>query len=252
MKVKFLGTGSSNGVPEIGCDCAVCKSNDIRDRRKRASVLISIRGKRLLIDCGPDFKDQIIEEPFNKIDGILITHEHYDHVGGIDDLRAFSVFGNVELYANRLTSKSLMNRIPYCFAKKKYPGVPCLHLNILEDDHPFFVDNIEVLPIQVMHYKLPIFGYRIDNFAYLTDVLTLPENEYEKLKNLDVLVVSALRHEPHISHQTVAEALRMIERISPKKAYIIHVNHHIGLYAKEDAKLPEGVHLAYDGLEIII
>ena len=252
MKVKFLGTGCSIGVPEIGCVCPVCKSNDIRDRRKRASVLISIKGKRLLIDCGPDFKEQIIGEPFAKLDGLLLTHEHYDHVGGIDDLRAFGAFGDVELYANELTAKSLQNRIPYCFAKNKYPGVPSLHLNVLEDDNPFFVENIEITPVRVMHYMLPIFGYRIDNFAYLTDVLTVPEEEYGKLKNLDVLVVSALRHQPHISHQTLAQALKMIRRIAPKQAYIIHMSHRLGLHAEEDAKLPQGVNLAYDGLEITI
>ena len=252
MKIKFLGTGCSIGVPEIGCVCPVCKSNDIRDRRKRASVLISIKGKRLLIDCGPDFKEQIIGEPFAKLDGLLLTHEHYDHVGGIDDLRAFGAFGDVELYANELTAESLQNRIPYCFAKNKYPGVPSLHLNVLEDDNPFFVENIEITPVRVMHYMLPIFGYRIDNFAYLTDVLTVPEEEYGKLKNLDVLVVSALRHQPHISHQTLAQALKMIRRIAPKQAYIIHMSHRLGLHAEEDAKLPQGVNLAYDGLEITI
>lgn len=252
MKVKFLGTGGSNGTPEIGCRCDVCTSKDIRDRRKRASVLISIRGKRLLIDCGPDFKEQIINEPFEKLDGVLLTHEHYDHVAGIDDLRAFGQFGDVNVYANQITSRGLLNRIPYCFAQKKYPGVPNINLHILENGSSFWIDDIKIEPIRIMHYKLPILGYRIDNFAYLTDVLTIPDEEYSKLQNLDVLVISALRRETHISHQNVEQALEKIERIAPKQAYLIHMSHSLGLYAVENEKLPHGVALAYDGLELII
>lgn len=252
MKVKFLGTGGSIGTPEIGCKCKVCTSNDTKDRRTRASVLLSTKGKRILIDCGPDFKAQIINEPFEKLDAVLLTHEHYDHVSGIDDLRTFGKFGDVELYANQITANALRMRIPYCFAEKKYPGVPNIILNTVQTNKPFFVEDVEILPITVMHYKLPIFGYRIDDFAYLTDVKTIPEEEYTKLENLNVLVISALRHQEHISHQTIEEAIEVIQRIAPKQAYLIHMSHSLGLFAEEDAKLPEGINLAYDGLELTI
>ncbi len=252
MKIKFLGTGGSIGTPEIGCKCPVCTSNDIRDRRSRASVLVSTQGKRILIDCGPDFKAQIINEPFAKLDAVLLTHEHYDHVSGIDDLRTFGKFGDVDVYANRLTADALRIRIPYCFAEKKYPGVPNILLHTIADNEHFVVEDIEIEPITVLHYKLPIFGYRIADFAYLTDVKTIPEEEYGKLKNLDALVISALRHEEHISHQTIEQAIEVVKRINPKEAYFIHMSHSMGLHAVEDAKLPEGMHFAYDGLELII
>lgn len=252
MKIKFLGTGGSIGTPEIGCKCPVCTSNDIRDRRSRASVLVSTQGKRILIDCGPDFKAQIINEPFAKLDAVLLTHEHYDHVSGIDDLRTFGKFGDVDVYANHLTAEALRIRIPYCFAEKKYPGVPNILLHTIADNERFVVEDIEIEPITVLHYKLPIFGYRIANFAYLTDVKIIPEEEYAKLTNLDVLVISALRHEEHISHQTILQAIEVVKRINPKEAYFIHMSHSMGLHAVEDAKLPQGMHFAYDGLELII
>lgn len=250
MKVKFLGTGGSVGIPEIGCQCKVCNSKDPRDKRHRASALISVAGKRILIDCGPDFKEQILKEPFSKLDAVLLTHEHYDHVAGIDDLRAFGKFGDVELYANKLTGEALKRRIPYCFEEHKYPGVPNINLNIVENT--FFVGSVEIEPIIVMHYRLPIFGYRIDNFAYLTDVKEIPETEYDKLKGLDVLVVSALRHQEHVSHQTIEEAQKVIKKIAPNETYLIHMSHSLGLHAEEDAKLPSNIHLAYDGLELTL
>lgn len=252
MKIKFLGTGGSIGTPEIGCKCPVCTSDDIRDRRSRASVLVSTQGKRILIDCGPDFKAQIINEPFAKLDAVLLTHEHYDHVSGIDDLRTFGKFGDVDIYANQLTADALRMRIPYCFAEKKYPGVPNILLHTIDEDEHFSVNDIEIEPVTVLHYKLPIFGYRISSFAYLTDVKTIPEEEYTKLKDLDVLVISALRHEEHISHQTIKQAVEVVKRINPKQAYFIHMSHSMGLHAEEDAKLPHNVHFAYDGLELII
>lgn len=252
MKIKFLGTGGSIGTPEIGCKCQVCTSNDIKDRRTRASVLLSTQGKRILIDCGPDFKAQIINEPFAKLDAVLLTHEHYDHVSGIDDLRTFGKFGDVDIYTNHLTSDALRKRIPYCFAAKKYPGVPSIDLQTVDRNQPFYVDGIEIMPVTVMHYLLPVFGYRIGSFAYLTDVKSIPEEEYAKLKDLDVLVISALRHEEHISHQTIAEAVEQVKRIAPKQAYFIHMSHSMGLHAEEDAKLPKGMNFAYDGLELTI
>lgn len=252
MKIKFLGTGGSIGTPEIGCSCQVCTSNDIKDRRSRASVLLSTHGKRILIDCGPDFKAQILNEPFAKLDAVLLTHEHYDHVSGIDDLRTFGKFGDVDIYTNQLTSNALRIRIPYCFTEKKYPGVPSINLHTIDADGTFWVDDVEILPVTIMHYLLPIFGYRIGNFAYLTDVKNIPETEYAKLHNLDVLVISALRHEEHISHQTIEEAVEQVKRIAPKQAYFVHMSHSMGLHAEEDAKLPDGINFAYDGLELTI
>lgn len=250
MKVKFLGTGTSTGVPEIGCQCAVCRSQDTRDRRLRASVLINTNGKRILIDCGPDFRQQMLNEEFSQIKRVLLTHEHYDHVSGIDDLRPFCRFGDIDIFANKRTCKVLLERIPYCFTDNKYPGVPSINLNRIDEDRSFYIQDIEILPVTVMHYKLPILGYRIGNFAYLTDAKYIPEEEYAKLKNLDTLVINALRINEHISHQTLQEALETIERIAPKRAYLIHMSHQIGLHAEVEKTLPPNVFLSYDGLEI--
>ena len=250
MKVKFLGTGTSTGVPEIGCECDVCKSDDKRDKRLRSSVLITVDNKHILIDCGPDFRQQLLQEKFTKIDGLLLTHEHYDHVGGLDDLRPYSRFGDVEIYTKERVGRILKERIPYCFAETKYPGVPNLNLNLLKDDSLFSIEGIEILPIQLMHYKLSIFGYRIGNFAYLTDLKSIPDEEYQKLEGLDVLVMNALRIKEHISHQTLDEALENVRRIAPRQTYLIHMSHQIGLHAEVEKSLPDNVHLSYDGLEI--
>ncbi|MDR2950623.1 MAG: MBL fold metallo-hydrolase [Dysgonomonas sp.] len=250
MKVKFLGTGTSTGVPEIGCQCEVCTSDDIKNRRLRASVLVSIGDKRILIDCGPDFRQQILNEEFSPIHGVLLTHEHYDHVGGLDDLRPFCKFDDVDIYSNSITLEALRIRIPYSFRENKYPGVPSFRLHEIENNTTFNIADIKIQPIRVMHYMLPIFGYRIGNFAYLTDVKHIPEEEYAKLKNLDTLVISALRIEEHISHLTLEEALEEVRKIAPRKAYFIHMSHHMGLHEEVQKRLPENIYLSYDGLEI--
>ncbi len=193
MKVRFLGTGTSTGVPQIGCDCAVCSSIDARDKRLRASVRIETAGKVLVIDCTPDFRQQMLPLRFGKIDGMLLTHEHYDHIGGIDDLRPFSVFGSVELFMEEQLDQTIRERMPYCFGPVRYGGVPDINIRKISEKEPFWVGDVEVIPIRVMHYKLPILGYRIRDFVYLTDVKTIPETEFDKLKNVDTLVISALR-----------------------------------------------------------
>lgn len=252
MKVKFLGTGTSTGVPEIGCKCEVCTSNDIKDRRLRASVLLNIDNKRILIDCGPDFRQQIMGEEFSPLNGVLLTHEHYDHVGGLDDLRPFCKFSDVDIYSNNITLNALRVRMPYSFRENKYPGVPSFNLYEVNASSTFNIEGIEIQPVSVMHYMLPILGYRIKSFAYLTDVKHIPEDEYGKLKNLDTLVISALRIEEHLSHLSLQEALEEIHKIAPKRAYLIHMSHRIGLHEEVQAKLPENVYLSYDGLEIEI
>ncbi len=252
MKIKFLGTGTSTGVPEIGCKCEVCTSNNIKDRRLRASVLLNIGDKRILIDCGPDFREQIIHEGFSHIHGVLLTHEHYDHVGGLDDLRPFCRFDDVDIYSNAITLDALKRRIPYSFREHRYPGVPTFRLHEVSHEASFCIGNIEIQPIKIMHHMLPILGYRINNFAYLTDVKHIPEEEYYKFKNLDTLVISSLRIDKHISHLNLIEALEEIKKISPKKAYLTHMSHQMGLHDKVQAILPPNVYLSYDGLEINI
>lgn len=251
MRVLFLGTGTSTGVPEIGCQCDICRSTDKRDQRLRASVMIYTQGKSILIDCGPDFRQQMLGVEFLPIDGLLLTHEHYDHVGGIDDLRPFCQFGDVEIYAEEYVAKALRLRIPYCFIEDKYPGIPIISLNEISLK-PFKVKGIEIIPIRLMHGMLPIIGYRIGNFAYLTDLKNIPEEEYSKLEGLDVLVMNALRIREHISHQNLEQALEKIERIGAKKTYLTHMSHHFGLHAEMEKILPENVFLSFDGLELTI
>lgn len=252
MIVRFLGTGTSTGVPQIGCRCEVCTSTDPRDSRLRTSVRIEIAGKVIMIDCSPDFREQMLSLPFEKMDGILLTHEHYDHVGGIDDLRPFSVFGPVDLYMEERLENRLRERLPYCFMEHKYSGVPNLSVSRISPDKDFHIGDVAITPIRVMHYKLPILGFRIRNFAYLTDMKTIEEAELHKLEGVDTLVVSALRKTEHISHQTLDQALGIIDRVKPKVAYLTHMSHEIGLHAKLEKELPPNVFPAYDGLEISV
>lgn len=249
MKVLFLGTGTSTGNPEIGCQCEVCTSSDPRDWRLRASVLVETEGKRLLIDCGPDFRWQMITHKIYHLDAVLVTHEHYDHVGGLDDLRPFGREKGVDIYAEENVARAIKTRIPYVFWEHKYPGVPNLLLHTIANE-PFRVAGIEVVPIRVMHARLPILGFRVGNMAYITDVKYIPEEEYVKLENLDVLIIDALRAESHPSHESLGEALANIARIRPKESYLIHMSHRIGLHAVVEKELPPHVHYSYDGLVI--
>ncbi|MBR2497530.1 MAG: MBL fold metallo-hydrolase [Parabacteroides sp.] len=251
MKITFLGTGTSTGVPEIGCSCEVCTSPDKRDGRLRTSVLVEVEGKRLLLDCGPDFRWQMIQNKTYRLDAVLISHEHYDHVGGLDDLRPFCREGGISVFAEDYVAEAIQTRIPYVFRQHKYPGVPNLELHKISTE-PFVAAGVPVIPIRVMHGKLPILGYRIGNMAYLTDVKYLPEEEYAKLEGLELLILTALRTGSHPTHQSLDEALDMVGRIRPKETYLIHMSHRIGLHAEVEKSLPPHIHLSYDGLTVTV
>lgn len=256
MRISILGSGTSIGVPEIGCTCDVCTSKDARDNRLRCSGLVEVNDIRILIDCSPDFRQQMLAlDDYRPIDAVLITHEHYDHVGGIDDLRAFCRFRNIPIFAESDTANAIRQRIPYCFREKLYPGVPRITLTDITPGHPFMVRNLQgnavsVLPFRVMHGKLPIVGYRIGRLAWITDMLTMPDESFKLLEGVEELVINALRHKPHPAHQTVEQALENIARIAPRRAWLIHFSHEVGLHADEEAKLPSHIRLAYDGLQL--
>lgn len=252
MKIRFLGTGTSTGVPQIGCRCRVCTSDDPRDKRLRASVRIETGGNVFLIDCTPDFRQQAMQMPFGKIDGILFTHEHYDHVSGIDDLRPFGVFGTVDLYMEDRVEEKIRERVPYCFGTNKYGGIPELKLHRINGLQPFQINGSQITPIRLMHYKLPILGFRIQSMAYLTDVKSIPDEEFDKLQHLDVLVIDALRINEHVSHMNLQQALSAAEKINAKTTYFTHMSHEMGLHAEMEYQLPPNMHFAYDGLEVLV
>ena len=250
MKIIFLGTGTSTGVPEIGCQCEVCTSKDKRDWRLRTSAVVETEGRRILIDCGPDFRWQVITNRIYQLDAVLITHEHYDHVGGLDDLRPFCRYGEVNVYAEENVAYAIKTRIPYVFAANKYPGVPNINMHAITTE-PFEAAGLEIIPIRLMHGKLPILGYRIGRLAYLTDLKTIPESEFPKLEGVDLLVINALRRDSkHPTHAGLDEALAYIQRIQPKEAYLVHESHKIGLHTEVEKLLPPHVHLAYDNLSV--
>lgn len=253
MKLTFLGTGTSTGVPQIGCRCSVCTSNDQRDRRLRASAILTTdSGKNILIDCGPDFRQQILDLDSPALVAALITHQHYDHVGGMDDLRPYAYPDGFTVYCKADVAADLRARMPYCFGQHLYPGVPQLKIHELNPWEPFMVEEagVEVTPVPVMHWQLPVLGFRISDFAYITDCKTISDDSLELLRGLDTLVINALRVESHPSHLSLPEALKVIDRVKPRVAYLTHISHHMGRHSDVEQQLPHGVHLAYDGLVV--
>jgi len=250
LKVTFLGTGTSQGVPVIACDCAVCMSSDKRDKRLRVSVLIEVEGKTIVIDSGPDFRYQMLRSGVKNLDAILYTHEHKDHVAGLDDVRAFNYKqkSEVDIYAHKRVQEALKKEFHYIFSGNNYPGIPRLKLNTIEDGQPFQAAGIDIIPISVMHFQLPVFGFRIGNFTYITDANAITAAEKSKIKGSDILVINALQKEKHISHFTLEEALELAAEIGANKTYLTHISHHLGTHAEVSEQLPEGVFLAYDEL----
>ncbi|WP_411767670.1 MBL fold metallo-hydrolase [Winogradskyella sp. A3E31] len=253
MKITFLGTGTSQGIPIIGSEHPVCLSNNPKDKRLRVSVLVEWDTFTYVIDCGPDFRQQMLRSNCKRIDGILFTHEHADHTMGLDDIRPFFFRqGDIKLYAHDRVFKALERRFEYIFeTTNKYPGAPSVVKQVVKNE-AFPLGNIEVTPIDGLHHNLQVFGYRFKDFAYLTDMKTVPQKEVEKLKNLEVLVVNALREEPHQSHFNLEEALEFIAIVKPKKAYLTHISHLLGFHDEVQQKLPKNVFLAYDNLQITI
>ena len=254
MKLTFLGTGTSQGVPVIACDCGVCLSADIRDKRLRSSVMITINNLNYLIDCGPDFRQQMLREEIQDIRAILFTHEHKDHIAGMDDVRAFNFKHqkDMDVYCDMNVQKALLREFPYVFSDNKYPGVPEVNIHQINSNESFNIDGNLFTPIEVMHYKLPVLGFRVNDLTYITDAKTISRKEIEKIKGTRVLVINALRISEHISHFNLNEALSFINEVKPEVAYLTHVSHLMGRSEDVEKQLPDQVILAYDGLQVDI
>ncbi|MBC7848553.1 MAG: MBL fold metallo-hydrolase [Chitinophagaceae bacterium] len=251
LTITFLGTGTSSGVPMIGCSCAVCTSTDPRDNRLRSSILVQSKKTTVVVDAGPDFRYQMLRANVKTLDAIVFTHPHKDHVAGLDDVRAYNFFSGepMQIYANEMTQAVLLREFPYAFADKRYPGVPEISLNSITSD-PFVVGDIFIQPIEVWHLKMPVLGFQFGSFTYITDANRIEDAEFEKIRNKDVLVLNALRKEKHISHFTLSESIELAQASGNKMSYFTHISHQLGRHSDITAELPKGVELAYDGLVV--
>ena len=249
MKVTFLGTGTSQGIPVIACDCKVCTSENPKDNRLRTSILIEENNQTIVIDTGPDFRQQMLRENVQKLDAIVFTHQHKDHVAGMDDIRAFNYKfkKDMDIYCTAEVEEALIREFPYVFSSYKYPGVPEIKVHNIKNE-PFIINGVELIPIEGLHYKLPVFGYRIKDFVYLTDVSFVSEREKEKMKEAKVIVLDALRKIPHISHFTMEQAVELLEELKPKQGYLIHISHLMGKHNEVVKELPNFIKPAHDGL----
>jgi len=251
LTVTFLGTGTSQGVPVIGCTCEVCCSLDFRDKRLRTSVHVLVQGKSLVIDTGPDFRQQMLREEIGHLDGVLFTHAHRDHTAGLDDVRAFNFKQSISmpLLGAKETLLQLQSDFAYIFGPKNYPGLPRVALTTI-NDQPFTFQGISIVPLPVLHFQMPVLGFRIGNFSYITDTNNIPDETLRKLEGTEVLVLTALQREQHISHFNLDEAIAMVQKINPAKAYFTHISHKLGLHAEVEHELPPSMYLAYDGLRV--
>ena len=254
LNITVLGSGTSQGVPVIACNCKVCTSNNTKDKRLRCSILISYNGENYVIDSGPDFRYQMLRENVQTLRAVLFTHEHKDHVSGLDDVRAFNFKEqrDMQVYCSKRVEVALKREFHYVFDEDKYPGVPLIQLNTIQNEKFTLPGGLEVQPIEVMHYKMPVIAYRIKDFAYITDAKTITDSEREKLKGVKVLIVNALRIQEHISHFNLDEALQLIEEIKPEKAYLTHISHLFGTHEEIQALCPSNVYPAFDGLKIAL
>lgn len=253
IKITFLGTGTSQGVPMVACSCDVCISSNPKDKRLRSSILVETEKTRLIIDTGPDFRRQMLREKTKRLDAVVFTHEHKDHVAGLDEVKAFNFINKMRMpvYVTGNVKAALHREFAYIFDEVQYPGIPQIDLYDFDKEN-FKIGDIMMQPIDVLHYKMPVKGFRINDFAYVTDANFISESEKQKLKNLNVLVLNALRRESHISHFTLEEAIELVKELSPRKAYFTHISHQLGLHEEVSRELPENIELAVDGLQIVV
>jgi phosphoribosyl 1,2-cyclic phosphate phosphodiesterase len=251
LKITFLGTGTSQGVPLIACKCEICSCTNAKDKRLRSAIMLETASTTIVIDTGPDFRQQMLREQVEKLDAVVFTHEHKDHIAGLDDVRAFNFINgkHIEVYATSRVQAAIKREFAYIFAEDKYPGIPLINLHEI-NGAPFKINDIELIPIEVMHYKMPVLGFRIADFTYITDAKSISEKEKEKIKGSKVLVLNALRREEHISHFTFQEAIDLAQELEVEQAYFTHISHQLGLHEQVSEELPTNIFLAYDGLKL--